>query len=220
MRGVQKQLLAAALAALLALALVSCGGDDGGDDTTAPSGSATTQEAPGSNAGEGGSSGQDDGGSGESGGSTENGGSGEASAEFRTPGGDNSIQSFGEEADSAELEAASTALAGFLDARADGDWAGACEQMAKAAVKPLEQLLSSSNQQKGKGCAAALAAVIGRAPASTRENTMTGGIASLRVEGDRAFALYHGPEGVDYFVPMVSEDGEWKVGALAPSEFP
>ena len=51
-------------------------------------------------------------------------------------------------------------------------------------------------------------------------NTLTGGIASFRVEDDRGYALYHGPKGVNYFVPMVNEDGEWKVGALAPSEFP
>lgn len=47
-----------------------------------------------------------------------------------------------------------------------------------------------------------------------------GGIASLRVEGDRGFALYHGAKDVGYFVPMVKEEGEWKVGALAPSDFP
>ncbi len=206
MRGVPKPLLASLLGALLALGIVA-GGDDGGDGSGTGSTAATTQETPGSTAPEGGGSGQA-------------GASQEGSAAFRTPGGDNSIQNFGEEADASELEAASTALSGFLEARADSDWAAQCEYLAAAAVKPLEQLSTQSPQLKGKDCAAVLEALSGDLPASTRANTLTGGVASLRFEGERGFALYHGPEGVDYFMPMAKENGEWKVASLAPTEFP
>ena len=200
MRGVAKPLLACLLVALLALGIVACG-DDGGDDSATGSTAATTQETPGSAAPDGGDSGG-------------------ASAEFLTPGGDNSIQNFGEEADGGELEAATAALSGFLEARADSDWAAQCEYLAAAAVKPLEQLGAQSPQLKGKDCAAILESLSGGLPASPRASTLVDGVASLRVEGERGFALYHGPKGVDYFVPMVKENGEWKVGSLAPTEFP
>jgi hypothetical protein len=142
------------------------------------------------------------------------------SASFRTPGGDNSIQSFGEEAAAAEVDAATTALAGYLQARAENDWAGQCAHLAKATVAPLEQLISRSPQSGGNGCAAVLSKLMAGTPASARANTLTNGIASLRLEGARGFELYHGADGIDYFVPMVKEGGKWKVGALAPSEFP
>lgn len=195
MRGVSKSLLVFLLTALLASGIAACG-DDGSDDSTAGSTAATTQETPGSTTPD------------------------EGRSEFRTPGGDNSVQNYGEEADATEIEEATAALSGFMRARAEGDWAGQCKYLAKAAVQPLEQLAAQSPQLKGKGCAGILAALSGGTPASARANTLTGGIASLRVEGERAFALYHGPKGVDYFVPMVNEDGEWKVGTLAPTEFP
>lgn len=201
MREVSKLLLALVLVALLASALAACGGD-GSDDSTAGSAATATAETPGSTLpGSGGSS-------------------GEASTAFRTPGGDNSIQNFGDEADATEVEEATAALAGYMQARAEGDWAGSCDYLAEVAVKPLEQLTEQSPQLKGKDCGAILAALSAGTPASARANTMSDGIASLRVEGERGFALYHGTEGVDYFVPMVKEDGEWKVSTLAPTEFP
>lgn len=202
-------MLALAVAALLTIGLVACGGSDstssssGSSTATTPeSSSSTTTKEQGSSSGSGKSSAD------------------EGSASFRTPGGDNSIQNYGEEASGGETDAASSGLSAYLAARAKGDWARQCALLAKAAVAPLEQLAASSSQFKGNGCAAILESLMGRAPASTRANPMTGGVASLRFEGDRGFALFHGTHGVDYFVPMVKEDGEWKVGAIAPSEFP
>ena len=221
MRGVRKLLLVFALAALLALGLAACGGGDSSDSTAAGTTSTTTTEAHGSGNDAGGQSGNNGG----SGGGPDNssGGSGSAakgSSSFRTLGGDNSIQNFGNEADTGEVEAATAALDSYLQARSKGDWSESCAYLAKAAVAPLEQLASSSSQLKGKGCGAILAALEGRVPAASRASTLTAGVAALRVDGERAFALYHGPDGVNYFVPMVKEDGKWKVGALAPSEFP
>jgi hypothetical protein len=190
-------LLASASALVLATAFAACGGDDSSPEPT-PSTAQETTTAPSS----------DDGGT-----------KGEASAAFRTPGGDNSIQNYGEEADGEELEAATVVLADFMTARANDDWAAACTYLAEAATKPLEELAARSSKLKGEGCPGILAALVEGAPASARDNTLTDGIASLRVEGDRGFALYHGPKGVDYFVPMTKEDGEWKVGTLAPTEF-
>ncbi len=215
MRGVRKLVFVFAIAALLALGLSACGGGDSEDSTagsTAATGQeTTTSEDQGSGNGRSHESSSDDDSSADS---------DEGSGAFRTPGGDNSIQNFGGEAETTEVDAASAVLAGYLQARAEGDWAKACTFLAAAAVAPLEKLASGSPELKGKGCAAILAALSAGAPASTRANTMTDGIASLRIEGDRGFALYHGAKGIDYFVPMAEDDGEWKVATLAPSEFP
>ena len=142
------------------------------------------------------------------------------SGAFRVQGGDNSIQDYGEEADRSELAAAEAVLAGYLAARAADDWEKQCRYLAKATLKPLEQLAANSPQLQGKGCAALLEELSDGIPASTRTDPMSAGLGSLRSEDDRAFALFHGSKGVDYFIPMSKEGEDWKVAALAPSEFP
>lgn len=139
---------------------------------------------------------------------------------FLTPGGDNSVQNFGSEAAGAELSDASAVLTAYMRARAKDEWTAECTYLAHAATAPLEQLAASSPRLKGGGCGAILKALEGGTPISTRADTMHGDVASLRVKGDRGFALYHGTHGVDYFIPMVKEAGRWKVGSLAPDEFP
>jgi hypothetical protein len=201
-------MLALAVAGLLTIGLAACGGN-----STGPSSSSSTATAPESSSSP---STGDQGSSASSGKSSAD----EGSASFRTPGGDNSIQNYGEEASGEETDAASSALTVYLAARAKGDWARQCALLGKAAAAPLERFAASSSQFKDKGCAAILESLMGGAPASTRANPMTSGVASLRVEGDHGFALFHGSHGVDYFVSMVKEDGKWKVGAVAPSEFP
>lgn len=205
MKRAAKPLLATALATLLASGFAACGGGSNGDSSTAARGgeaaATTTTEDSGSS-------------------SREASASGEASASFRTPGGDNSIQNFGKEADAAEVEAAAMALTDYMQAQAEEDWAGECTYLAAAAIAPLEQLASRSPKLEGKGCPEILATLSAAAPSSIAATAPSDGIASLRVEGDRGFALYHGARGVDYFIPMARESGEWKVGALAPTEFP
>lgn len=228
-----KTLLTVVTAALLAFGLAACGGGDD-DSTSSPTATATTgggettAPAPGDDDRDGNEkqAGDDEDGSSNGGnGSSEDdsGGdssAGEGSAAFRTPGGDNSIQDYGDEADSDQREAAEAAIVAYLDARAAGDWDKSCEYLAAAAVEPLEELAESSPQLKGKGCAAIIGALSAQLPASSRANPVTEGIASLRFEDERGFALFHGRDGVDFFLPVVEEDGEWKVGALAASEFP
>lgn len=205
MRGVSKLLFALAIVAALASVLAACGGGESDSSTTA---SPATQESTAITTTDG------------NGGQGNEGGGDSGSSSFRTPGGDNSIQNFGEEGDAGELAAATAALGTFMKARAEDEWARVCASLAKTAVAPLEELAKNSPQLKGKGCAALLAALVGTTPASTRVNTLIGPVASLRFEGDQGFALYHGPKGVNYFIPMAKEDGEWKVGSLAPTEFP
>lgn len=248
MRGVTKLLLGTALALLLATGLAACGGDDTDDSTarstattterTAPAtvpeddGSAAKEKEPRDDSGgsAGGSDdapsgGSDDSASGKDSGSSGGGSGGanpspEGSESFRVPGGDNSVQDFGDEADEEEREAASKVVVGFLRARAQGNWGAVCSYMAAAALKPIKQLGSRAPQLSGKDCPELLEMLTGSASASTRASTIGSGIDSLRFEGERGFALYHGTDGKDYFIPLINEGGEWKIGALAPSELP
>ena len=199
-RGVRKHALTLLLAALLVAGLAACGSSD--DSTTGATTTATSTPS--------GEQGSNAGGHGQS----------EGSAPFREPGGDNSIQDYGEEASESERDAAEKALAAFMAARAKQDWVTTCDYLGEEAVKPLEELGKSNAQLKGKDCAQLLEAVTERAPAASFVNTLRGPVASLRVERDRAFALYHGPQQINYFMVMIKEGDEWKVGSLSPSEFP
>ncbi len=185
---------ALALCVLSPIAIAGCGGDSpsSGAEQPGPGGSATTGSSadPSSHPGE-------------------------PSADFRTPGGDNSIQTYGGEAGAGERRDASAALEAYMTARGDQDWEAACVELSPVAIEPMERLLGP-----GSGCPATMAAIAKRLSPSTWADTMTGPIAALRREGDQGFALYHGSGGTDYFIQMSGEGGEWKVAALEPTAFP
>jgi hypothetical protein len=228
-----KKLLTGALVAALMLALAACGGSgdssssqstatDSTQSTTAPSGEGSS-DGNGANQKQGGDengSANDQGGSSQDSSAGNRSGSAERSAEFRTPGGDNSIQNYGEEADTSELQEAEDAIVNYLDARAKANWAKSCEYLAALATEPLEKLAESSPKLKGKDCGAIVGALSAQVPKSALASPVTEGIASVRFQGDRGFALFHGPQGARFFMPLVKEDGEWKVGSLVASEFP
>ncbi len=111
-------------------------------------------------------------------------------------------------------------LTAYMRARASDEWGKECRFLARSTAAPLRELAASSPGLGGKGCGAILKALEGGTPPSTRADSMREGVASLRAKGDRGFALYHGRQGVDYLMPMVREGGAWRVGALAPIEFP
>lgn len=136
--------------------------------------------------------------------------------QFRTKGGDNSVQEFGEEADSAEFEAAAAALHNFLDARAEGNWAAACEYLSKTVVLTFEKLSQQSKGAGGSGCAGILKALTNPAAKATmKAEADRADVGSLRTEDGQAFIIYKGLEGTVMAIGMVDEDGEWKVGSLA-----
>ena len=188
MGGISKH--AYALALVLAMAIsVGCGG--GGSSTATSHGDNTVTRASGRGAV------QNDTGAGDG---------------FIVPGGDNSIQRFGQEATAAERKAASEVLESYLQARASEQFVEECIYLARTAVEPLEKLAPSAP----RGCVVALNALgIG---ASTGSDAMIGPVGSLRIGEGRAFALYHGRGGIDYVMPMVKESGAWKVASLAPIE--
>ncbi len=183
----------AAIAALFAtLSLIACGG--GGEETsTTSSGTTTAASKPPSH--------QD---------------SATGAAPFEVKGGDNSIQEFGSEAAGTEFEAAAAALHGYLDARAAGAWSDTCSHMAAPVAASLAQL-SGGGSGGGTSCPETVASLSAGVPDAALEEAAEAEIGALRVEGDRAFLLFHGAHDADYYMPMAQEGGEWKVAAIAPS---
>ncbi len=145
--------------------------------------------------------------------------SGGGAASFRASSGDNSIPDYGSEAPPSERERAAAALAAFLHARAGGDWATACMYLAAATRTQLERLLGGAKAKAG-GCARVLAELSKSTAAHAETITLTAGVAALRVKGTSAFALFHGPKGSKYVIPMRSEGGAWKMSQLAPLPYP
>jgi hypothetical protein len=145
--------------------------------------------------------------------------SGEASTQFVRPGKKNEIATFGEESNTAEREAASSVLEENLQAREVGDWAAQCSSLSAAAIREVEKKASVLS---GKGCANALESLAQPIAKSKplRTNTMSGPVAALRVKGNKAFALYHGTNKVDYVMPLSKEGGEWKVASLVTQPIP
>jgi len=230
-------------AALLALCLAACGG--GGDSTatsvpTATSGSTPTETTQDGAAGSGSQAGSKDseGSKGEGSQAEDGSGSGGAgkgasaantaplqvsgggSAQFRTKGGDNSIQEFGEEGEESELQEAAETVHDFYVARVAGEWARACSYLSAKETEQLEQLGTQSPQFEGKGCAPILNAFTRPLSAALQREITTVDAGSLRREGEQAFLIYFGPDKTVYSMPMIQEGGAWKVTALSASALP
>lgn len=222
----------------LAVALVAagCGGDDSSTTSptqSSPTAEATTAEPDSKSSGtekngdqgkkpsgkSGGGGGSDENGSGESSGKDSESGSKSSDSGARSnaaPDSDTSIQEFGKEASGAEREAASRTLEAYFQARASSDNQAACSNLSKGARDQLAELAAASPKIKGKGCVAAFDSIDQVAPPSARANPMTGPVSSLRVEGDRAFAIFPGKGGATYTIQMSKDGSTWKVAAIVP----
>ena len=211
---------AALVALLLALGVVACGGSDS-DSTTGTAEQQSQAEGAGQG-GDGESGGGDSSAAATSAGDAddfvpkEHDDSGGGAGQFKVKGGDNSVQEFGEEASAEELDAAAAALHNFLDARAEGNWAAACEYMSGSVVESFEKLAAQSKQIDDSSCGSILETLTN--PAATqllKEEAAKADVGSLRIEGGRAFIIYSGVEGTIMAMPMADEDGDWKVASLA-----
>jgi len=142
--------------------------------------------------------------------------SGGGSAQFRTKGGDNSIQEFGEESES-ELQEVAEIVHRFYVSRSEEKWDVACSYLAKPNVEQLVQLVSQSPQFKGADCSEALQAFTQPLPPALEREVTTVDAGSFRREDEQGFLIYYGPDRAVYSMPMREEDGTWKVAALSGS---
>jgi hypothetical protein len=140
-------------------------------------------------------------------------------AGFILPEGDNSIPEYGEEADASARQAATDALRSYLGGREDEEWSRACTYMAEPVRGQLE-VLAGGGGGKPLGCNSSFAKLAKFGSPGEREDPLTGGLASFRVEGEKGFALFYGPGEQRYMMPMVSEGGAWKVNQIGPVAYP
>ena len=144
----------------------------------------------------------------------------EASAAFLRPKSpNNKFVTFGEEAPAEEREAASKVLEENLKARAAADFATQCATLDGAGIEQVVGISKRGKAARAK-CPNALKELAEPLSGSKqiRADTLGGPIAALRVEGAKAYALYHGSDNKDYSIPMGKEGGEWRVGALLTTE--
>jgi hypothetical protein len=232
-KGVSMGLAAVFVAIVLAIGVAACGGEDGSDSTTEAAGSqqsqsdnATQQDDQGNGSDSGGSdssSGDSADGEGQSGGGDasdftpkKHNDSGGGAEQFKVKGGDNSVQEFGEEADTEEFDAAAVALHNFLDARAEGNWAAACQYMSNAVIESFEKLAAQAKQIEGTSCAGILEKLTNPAAAQVmKEEAAKANVGALRIEDEQAFVIYTGIDGTVMAMAMANEDGDWKVASLA-----
>jgi hypothetical protein len=147
--------------------------------------------------------------------------SGGGAAQFQRKGSDNSIQEFGQEGGGAEFAAAAATLHAFLDARAAGRWEDACSYLAAEVVASLEQFAAAnSGESQLEGCPQILQTLSSGAGAAGLRAMANADVGSLRVQGGRGFLLYHGPQGVDFAMPVTAQGGEWKLSAPEATPLP
>lgn len=99
----------------------------------------------------------------------------------------------------------------FLDARAARNWAAACAYLSAETKHGFAQLATGA---KPATCPAALAGLSGKVLTATLREAAIADVGSLRSEGEQAFLIYHGAQGVTYAIPVSREGGAWKIASL------
>lgn len=195
MRGARRRGWWALLAATACvLAVSACGGtgsSETGGSTTSETGGSTTSAKPPPRA------------------------EGEPSAAFAGKGPNGELATAGTESTVAEREEASKVVAKSFKAAENGDWKGQCETFSHELTETIEE----GSKLFGK-----VTCVLGierlASQGGNLKSPMAGSLAALRVNGNRAFAFFYGPNKRHFVVPLAREDGEWKLAALGPEETP
>lgn len=147
--------------------------------------------------------------------------SGGGSKQFRRPGYDNSIQDSGKEADDKTFADVAATVHAFLDAQAAGNREEACKYVSSALINEMLQLTEGAPDIP-KDCAGILDALLAKpANAKMRRAISTADIGSVRIDGNRGFVIYRGVEKKGmYVMPIVFENGRWRIAAIAGSYIP
>jgi hypothetical protein len=125
--------------------------------------------------------------------------------------GDNSIQTYGVEASSAQRAQASAFVQGYLNARAAGSWAKVCAQLA---AKPRAE---QSRFAKGASCAAAMASFAKEASGAVLREEARIEVLSLRIGPRFAFLIYRRPDQSVWATALAREGGGWRVLSVTPA---
>jgi len=141
-----------------------------------------------------------------------------------TPQGDNSIQTFGTEADESERQEAEANLRSYLQARVEGNWAAACEaasnEFRAGLAKLIEGAKAKPGAEKPEGCSQTLELLFGKTPSSTfQQAAQIDQVLSFRIRDDGYAYLIYESQGEVKFVAMANDGGDWKVNTPEPASF-
>lgn len=145
--------------------------------------------------------------------------SGGGSKQFRRPGYDNSIQDSGKEADPETFSVVAAVVHAFLDAQAANDHAELCNYLSSGLIAELLKMAEQSDSIPQE-CAAVIDVLMVPLNAKAGRRLATADIGSVRVDGDRAFVLYWGAGKERLVLPIVRENGQWRIAALGASPLP
>ena len=135
-----------------------------------------------------------------------------AAAAFVEAKADNSIPTFGSEAGPAQRSRARASLAAYLKARQQEDWVAACDGLSASTRAGLRKL------SKGKATCPSLIAALSKG--ADLSDPLKGPLLSLRIQGTHGFALFYGPRGQKYVMPLRSQAGTWAPTELSAIAYP
>jgi hypothetical protein len=145
--------------------------------------------------------------------------SGERHADSASPphrsGGDESIQKFGREAPPSDKSAVAVAVKAYYAAVAADDGGASCALLSAGLQQSIVQSLGRAPTLRHKGCAGILTLFFGRRRGASISPAVT--VIGVRLKGDHGFALISTRTAPTGEIPVVRENGEWKIGALIGS---
>jgi hypothetical protein len=129
--------------------------------------------------------------------------------------GEESIEGFGEESAGSDRAAILTSFHAYFEAIAEGRYATACAHLAAAVKHSLSQV---AGQGPGRvGCPTTLPKLLSPSAAASARQQADGGVSKVRVQGGKAFVVYHAPGAKLYQLFMLREGGGWKATTLTGS---
>lgn len=113
----------------------------------------------------------------------------------------------------ANAKAAGQTVVAFFGAMSAGDGEKACSLLADRVKEEIAKGLSQSPQYQGKDCAAALSAISKNYTDAARTDLTRIKVTKTRPKGEAVLVTYRGGSIPQATMPVVHEDGSWKVGA-------
>ena len=129
--------------------------------------------------------------------------------------GEKSVEEFGTEASGSQRQAILAAEQGYLRALSASEPERSCALLASQVRESLRQLVVK--RLKDEGCAAILSRLLSPQAPATSKAQAEGEVTKVRVQGDRAFVVFHAPGAKLYVFTLVREGGKWKASAVGAS---
>jgi hypothetical protein len=127
------------------------------------------------------------------------------------------IAVFGTAGTQTQIRAAQGPLVAYLAAYEAGNWAIACDHLVADVRAEIEAVAAQLPQMQGSGCAAALPVFLRQFLPKGKQEYETKRLSGLRYKREAGYAIFIGADGIEYWMPMRVEGGEWKVIAVTPT---